>query len=187
MEVEGNSNNCLLYESSDIKSCLICEDGYYISQNQVKDTAINTTFPFPHFNGYCCPEGTQYVYSATEGHTCESITIANCNKVNCTYAEKLLPYLDAVTCNCTECSEGFSIHGTGAASVCCNDLTEYYDGTVCTSLPDGCAFVDSNHSYICTQCKSTHKAYIQTFSADTSTTPHALLCCNYDADPRMWY
>lgn len=39
----------------------------------------------PSYNGYCCPEGTQYSYSETEGHKCTNISITNCAQVNCTY------------------------------------------------------------------------------------------------------
>jgi hypothetical protein len=50
VELIENNNHCVLYEKNVIKSCLVCEPNYYISQNDVSAT-------LPNLNGYCCPIG----------------------------------------------------------------------------------------------------------------------------------
>lgn len=76
IEVEGNSNECILYDKNKIKSCLVCKEGYYIAQNQ--ELVSNDTNNYPYNFGYCCAEGTYYTYSVENGHSCESIAVSNC-------------------------------------------------------------------------------------------------------------
>lgn len=50
IELSQNNNNCILFDKTKIKSCLVCKEGYYISQNDVAATIPNTF-------GFCCPIG----------------------------------------------------------------------------------------------------------------------------------
>lgn len=184
IQVEGNGNHCVLFENKRIKSCLVCEEGFYISQNQAVLSTDAAGALHPYYYGHCCEEGTYYFYSATDGHTCVPITVTNCLKLNCTYNDTQLAYLDTVTCECTKCSEGFTKNGTGASAVCCDNAKEYYSNGVCTLMPEGCSKWDNANSY-CVDCLSTYKKYVHT--AGTNGAADKVMCCDYNASPRQWY